>query len=207
VIAFWSNDAILAVAGANPRRVDFGIFPPSSDCGVVSVVGWDPNTDGARMLANALLYVAGSVPVAYCTGKPNSLGCMPEIGFSGVPDSKASSGFVVRATNVYNQKPGMLLYSVDGRTLTPFEGGVLCLAPKIRRTPPRNSGGSHVVNKNCTGAWRIDMNAFAAGKIAGIPDPALSRPGTTVHCQWWGRDPGDPFGSALTDALRYLVEM
>jgi hypothetical protein len=207
VIAFYSNGLILAVAGAHPRRVDFGFFPPSSDCAAVAFVAWDAETDGARLMANALLYVAGSIPVPYCTAKPNSLGCIAEIGFAGTPDSKSSSGFVVQATNVHNQKPGVLLYSVDGRAITPFQGGVLCLAPKIQRTPPRNSGGSHVLIKNCTGAWRIDMNAFAAGAASGHPDPALSRPGTTVHCQWWGRDPDGVAGTALTDALKYLVAM
>ena len=205
VIASWTNGLIIAVAGAHPRRVDLGFFPPSTDCATVAFVAWEASTDGARLMANALLYVAGSFPVPYCTAKQNSLGCIPAIGFSGVPDTNATSGFIVHATNVRNQKPGVLLYSVDGRAVTPFQGGVLCLSPKIRRTPPRDSGGSHPVIHDCTGVWRIDMNAFAAGMINGSPDPALVHPGTTVHCQWWGRDPGAIAGSALTDALQYLI--
>ena len=51
------------------------------------------------------------------------------------------------------------------------------------------------------------MNAFAAGQFGGNPDPGLQRPGTFVHCQWWGRDPGDPHGSALTDALQYQIAL
>ena len=42
-------------------------------------------------------------------------------------------------------------------------------------------------------------------RLAVSVDPALRRPGTFVHCQWWGRDPGDAHGSALTDALQYCI--
>jgi hypothetical protein len=144
----------------------------------------------------------GPPPVAYCTAKINSLGCVPAIASDGIP-SGASSGFTVSATNVRNQKAGVLLYTLDGRKVTPFQGGFVCLAPAIRRTPALNSGGHHFLLKDCSGGWRIDMNAFAAGVMGGQPAAGLHRPGSSVHCQWWGRDPDDPFGSALTDALRY----
>jgi DNA-binding beta-propeller fold protein YncE len=46
---------------------------------------------------------------AYCTPKTNSLGCVPGIHATGFPSSLASSGFAVTATNVRNQKEGVLL--------------------------------------------------------------------------------------------------
>jgi hypothetical protein len=107
--------------------------------------------------------------------------------------------------NEHNQKPGLLLYGVDGRAALPFQGGILCVAPPVKRTPPRNSGGDHPVLKNCSGAYRIDMNAFAAGKIGGSPDPLLRRAGTFVHCQWWARDPNGIAGTSTSDALQYVV--
>ena len=145
--------------------------------------------------------------VTYCTAKVNSLGCLPVISASGVPRVSAASDFVVLAAPVYNQKPGLLFYSTTGRQAVPFQGGILCVAPPIRRTPVLSSGGDHPVIKNCSGAWRIDMNAFAAGAIGGKPDPLLKRPGTWVHCQWWGRDPGfaPPNATALSDGLQYAI--
>ena len=143
----------------------------------------------------------------YCTAKQNSLGCLPAISGAGAPRASASSDFVVSAAPVYNQKPGVLMYSVTGRQAVPFQGGILCVAPPIRRTIVMHSGGDHPVNKNCSGVWRIDMNAFAAGAIGGKPDPLLKVAGTFVHCQWWGRDPGfaPPNNTALSDGLQYAI--
>jgi len=146
--------------------------------------------------------------VTYCTAKVNSLGCLPAISSAGTPSASAACGFVVTAAPVYNQKAGLLLYSLTGRAALPFQGGILCVAPPLRRTPVLSSGGSHIPLKDCTGGWRIDMNAFSAGTIGGHPDPLLTWPGTYVHCQWWGRDPGftPPDSTALTDALQYVVQ-
>ncbi len=49
-------------------------------------------------------------PSAYCTAKVDSLGCTPTIGWSGVPSGGLSSGLVIRANNVLNQKSGLLFY-------------------------------------------------------------------------------------------------
>jgi len=144
-------------------------------------------------------------PLAYCTAKVNSLGCAPAIGSAGIPSAAASSGFSVSATDVRNQKVGILLYTLDGRVVAPFQGGWLCLASPIRRTPEASSGGNALPAQDCSGNWSLDMSAFAAGVLGGTPEPALRVPGTTVHCQWWGRDPGALAGSSLTDALQYHV--
>jgi len=151
---------------------------------------------------------AAGTQVTYCTAKVNSLGCLPAISSAGTPSASAACGFVVVGAPVYNQKAGMLLYSLTGRAALPFQGGILCVAPPLKRSPVLSSGGKHVVLKDCSGGWRIDMNAFASGTAGGHPDPMLGRPGTYVHCQWWGRDPGfpPPNATALTDALQYVVQ-
>ncbi|HTF91146.1 MAG TPA: DUF4082 domain-containing protein [Planctomycetota bacterium] len=146
-------------------------------------------------------------PVTYCTAKVNSLGCTPSIFGVGTPSPTALSGFEVRASNVRNQKVGLLLYSLTGRAATPFQGGFLCLAPAIRRSTSVNSGGSALPASDCTGLYSIDMNAFAHGVLGGTPAAGLQVPGQQVNCQWWGRDPGLPVpnNSTLSDALEYTL--
>jgi len=143
----------------------------------------------------------------YCTAKSNSIGCAPHISAAGTPSASASSGFVVASANGVNQSNGLLFYGLNGSTATPFLGGTRCVAAALKRTPVQNSGGTGGVPSDCSGAWSLDLNAFAAGVAGGSPDPALSVVGSHVHTQWWGRDPlspGQPF--ALSDALQYFVQ-
>lgn len=163
------------------------------------------NAAGSATSAPTALHV--SPPAAsYCAAKLTSNGCTPSIGSTGMPSASASSGFVVSATGMINNKPCILLYGTSGPDTAPFQGGTLCLAPPVRRTPGGNSLGNPPPN-DCSGAPSIDMNAFAAGTLGGTPLAALSVPGTVVHCQWWGRDPGfaAPDNSQLSNGLQYTV--
>jgi hypothetical protein len=107
---------------------------------------------------------------------------------------------------VLSNKSGLLFYGVSGPTSTSFQGGILCVAPPLRRTPVVQSGGP-VSPVDCTGVFAVDMNAFAAGALGGNPLVELSLPGTFVNCQWWGRDPGfaAPLNTSLSDGLGYIV--
>lgn len=153
-----------------------------------------------------LASACSAAPVAYCTAKLNSLGCLPAISSTGAPSASATSGFVVRTNNVRNLQPGLLLYSITGQAATPFQGGWLCLAPPLRRTPVSSSNGSPT-GADCSGQLSIDMNAFAAGLLGGNRSPTLTQPGTRVDCQFWSRDPGFPLPNdvGLSDALEYTI--
>jgi hypothetical protein len=146
-------------------------------------------------------------PVVYCTAKVNSLGCTPTIGFTGTPSATAGSGFTVDGSNVRNNKSGLLFYGINGRNALPFQGGTLCVATPIRRTPAVFSNGTPAPANDCTGVYSLDMNAFAVGALGGFPIPELTISGTLVDCQYWGRDPGFPApdNTTLTDALEYTV--
>ena len=143
----------------------------------------------------------------YCSAKMNSLGCTPAIASSGSASPSASSGFTVSATNVRNQKTGLLLYSISGRDSAPFQAGFLCVMAPVRRTIATNSGGTPLPASDCSGVYSIDMNSFARGLLGGVPLAALSTPGTLVDCQWWGRDPGFAFpnNSTLSNGLEYVI--
>ncbi|MBK8178749.1 MAG: PD40 domain-containing protein [Planctomycetes bacterium] len=142
----------------------------------------------------------------YCTAKVNSLGCTPTISSSGTSSASAASGFSVDAANVLSNKPGILLYGVDGASAAPFQGGFLCVAAPVRRSIGVNSGGT-ITPVDCSGVLSLDLNAFAAGSLGGTPQVELTWAGTFVHCQWWSRDNGfaAPDNSSLSDALAFVV--
>lgn len=142
----------------------------------------------------------------YCTAKANSLNCIPGLEVEGWPNSAVS--WTIRAVRVRpGGIPGTLLYTVGGsRAAVPFQCGLLCIGPTgIRRAVPTLSSGT---GQFCEGSYSIDMNGFAAGALGGNPSPALLVPGTTVHCQWWGRDSGfaPPCNTTLSNAVEYVIQ-
>lgn len=152
----------------------------------------------------ALQLDLNDAPTGFCTAKLNSLGCAPQLGFSGASSASAASGFELLCSQVRNQKAGLLIYSLSGPDATPFQGGYLCVAAPRRRTPVTNSGGS-ASGDDCSGVFAFDLNAFASGALGGAPAPELSNPGASVHCQQWSRDPGSLANSGLSSGLRYVV--
>jgi len=137
----------------------------------------------------------------YCTAKVNSQGCTPQIGMSGTPSLSDPNPFVLDAQMVLNQQTGLLFFGVNGRDSTPFLGGLLCVAPRIRRTAQMPTGGN-VGPDDCSGALAFDLNAYLQSGQA----PFIGV-GTQVNAQFWYRDPAQPdgTGSGLTDAAEFVV--
>ena len=143
-------------------------------------------------------------PIMVCPSQINSKGGPPRIGYSGCPSASAQGGFVVRCSRLIPGTLAVLLYDFTGLpTAKVFQGGVLCLRQPVFRAKTLFVGGDPTLQ--CDGLVQIDMNAFAAGNSGGLPMPALRTPGTVVTCQWWSRDTGSPFGTNLSNALRYVV--
>lgn len=165
----------------------------------------DPDGSIADMGAYSFDPLYCGPPIAYCDSKLNSVGCLPQISAAGAASASASSGFTVQATFIRNNKPGLLLYSTQGTAYNSFQGAHLCVAAPVRRTPGVSSGGSAAPIDDCSGVLAIDFNAFAAGFLGGTPTPALRQGGTIVYAQWWSRDPGDFYGSSLSNALEFTI--
>ena len=77
----------------------------------------------------------------------------------------------------------------------------------VAGTTVRTSGGTPSPVNDGTGAWSLDMDAFAAGLADGSTDPGLLVPSARVHTQWWGRDQGfeAPCNTSLSNGLQYDV--
>ena len=136
-------------------------------------------------------------PTSYCTAKPNSLGCLPDIGHQGL--RVTSRTLFVRATQIVPNKLGFLFYGT-GEAAAPLQGGTRCVGAPFKRTPASNSGSSGQLP--CSGVLTYDFNA----RIRSGADPALV-PGRMVYAQYYYRDPADPtgFGTGLSDGLRFGI--
>jgi len=159
---------------------------------------------GVRMQAFneklAIAFTPDCTCTIYCVGKPNGLGCTPAIARGGLPSPTAQSGFEISASNVVNQTLGVLAWSAGGRVANPFHGGTWCVRAPLVRTPLRSSGGSPAPALDCSGRWSLDFNTYMQSSIA-------PPPGTTLNCQWYGRDPAlaPPHNVQLSDALEFVL--
>jgi choice-of-anchor B domain-containing protein len=206
----WSSVALTSLGGglydatfpAVPCNTvfDYYITGTTDSNGIV----WSSPDDAPNSFHSSTASICTTAPVVYCTAKLNSLGCTPSISFVGSnPSVSAGSGFTIQSANMRNNKSGLMFYSLTGRDSSAFQGGTLCVAAPIRRTPVSNSGGSPSGN-DCSGAYSIDLNAFIFG---GTGDPGLQVVGSTVRTQFWGRDPGfaAPNNTTLSNALEAQI--
>jgi hypothetical protein len=81
---------------------------------------------------------------------------------------------------------------------TAFGGGTLCVSGTVKRTPGQLSGG--LATLPCSGSFDFHLgHAYLASQGLAA--------GTTVHAQYWSRDPGfaAPNNISLTDALEVTL--
>jgi hypothetical protein len=206
----WSSTAALVgdVQGwVNSPATNFGWIVRGPESGSVSAKKFETRESLPQFKPILeITFTPPAPPTAYCTPKTNSLGCVPSMAASGVPSATAGSGFDLAATNVINNKPGLLLYTNAGPASGPFQGGILCVSSPVRRSIPLNSGGNPPPN-DCSGTYILDMNTFAVGGLGGLPAAYLQAPGTRVYAQFWGRDNGflPPNNSTLSNGIDFTV--
>ncbi len=138
------------------------------------------------------------VSETYCTAKVNSLGCTPAIGASGVASVSALAPFAVTATQVLNNKNGLLYFGFSSAAL-PFQGGTRCVGFPSIRTGQQDSGGSPSGN-DCTGAYSFDFNALI--QSGAIPSLTV---GAQVYAQYWSRDPQAASTTGLSDGAGFSI--
>jgi hypothetical protein len=191
----------------------WGAFQDSSSGGAVEGLYRFDLTSFTPTLVNPMIQAYSGLgfaryptPISVCPGKPNSQGCVPRIEVEGYPSATGNLGFPVRAVDVINQKPGMLLISVSGSASTPFGGGTLCLASPFYTTLIRTSSGNPT-GVDCSGVWQLDLEQeIRRREHLGLP-PVFS-PGQVVTMQWVGRDGalGLPNPISLSGALSVILK-
>jgi probable HAF family extracellular repeat protein len=134
---------------------------------------------------------------AYCTAKVNSQGCTPSISGTGIASMTSGLPFTVGASNVLNNKNGLMYYGFSPLA-GPFQGGFKCVASPSIRTPLQLSGGS-TSGDDCTGTYAFDFNVLIQSG-----DPMLTV-GTLIYCQYWSRDPATLSTTGLTDGLSFTI--
>ncbi len=144
----------------------------------------------------ARVYRSDPPPQVYCTAKVNGLGCTPAINWSGTPTLSGADDFRVLASNVLNQRNG-LLFMGFAPAAAPFYGGALCVQPPVVRAGVQNAGGNSGAD-DCSGQYdTLLSHAWLVARGLNVGDNA--------YCQYWTRDPLSPQPIGLTNALSFEV--
>ena len=116
--------------------------------------------------------------------------------FSTGEPSLSANTFRVRASQVINNKSGLLFWG-STPSAQPFQGASKCVGSPVVRTPLQSSGGNPPPD-DCSGAFVFHVSgAYMASH--GL------QAGAQVYCQYWSRDPLAFAGSSLTGGLAFLV--
>ena len=146
--------------------------------------------------------IDGCVPslVSYCVSSSTSIpGCSAALTANGAPSLTQPTGFTISTSEV----PGGALFgvgyfSLNGASANPLgtQGGLVCVAAPLVRTPPIASGGTAGV---CNGSYQVTLADLLAAYGSGI------EPGHLVHYATWFRDPGSSDGFGLSHGIWFPV--
>lgn len=194
-ICDYSDGEIYRIEAAGSSYADCNNNTINDACDIALGTSQDINTNG---VPDECECVGFPPPFVYCTAKLNSQLCLPAIGYTGLPKMSSGTPFVITAAQIVNNKQGLLFYGY-GANAAPFQGGTMCVQQPVKRTPVQNSGGSGA-GSNCTGSFAFNMTAYINSGI----DPALVV-GQQVNCEYWSRDPQDPFTTNVTNAVQFVI--
>lgn len=180
------------------------VIGPSLDLdgdGIAEWIACGPDSDngGANVGVIYAISTFPATPTTYCTGKTNSLGCVPAMSSSGAPSASSGSPFTITTANLLNQKSSLQFYGFRALGI-PFQGGTLCVTSPSVRMQIVSSGGNAAPANDCTGSIAYDYNARIQSGI----DPNLSV-GQEVFVQAWARDPASASTTSLSNAIRFVI--
>jgi hypothetical protein len=205
VYAYSGDTGVLLESQGGSLHQSLGrVIGPSVDFdhdGIAEWVAAGPDSDSAGTDAGVLDVISTfpATPVTYCTGKTNSLGCVPAIGYSGAPSASSGSPFTLSTTQLLNHRTGLSFYGFRPLAI-PFQGGTMCVTTPSTRMPIVDSGGSALPANDCSGVIAYDFNA----RIQSAVDPMLTA-GQEVFVQTWARDPASASTTSLSNAIRFVI--
>lgn len=197
---FWSTVGLVTSDPMlrDPAGHDFHLLA-GSPCIDAGDPAWPLDPDGSRADIGALAFDAAHVPFAvYCTAKTNSQGCVPSIGATGTASATAAAPFTITCGNELNNKLGLLFYG-HAQQAAAYQGGWLCVASPVQRTPVADSLGNPGAD-DCSGVYTFDFNA----RIQSGVDAQLSL-GAQIFAQYWSRDPASSFTTNRSDAISFTI--
>ncbi|MBL8803165.1 MAG: FG-GAP repeat protein [Planctomycetes bacterium] len=204
-VRIWKFGSSAPLASIAPGDADdrFGFALAAGDAngdGLRDLIIGEPFDDDTGTDAGSVHVVTTvRAPTVYCRAEQNSLGCTPQTTAVGIPSATSSLPFTIAASNLLNQKSGLLFYGFRPQQ-SAFQGGYSCIKPPTVRTSVQSSGGN-VSLADCSGAFAYDFNA----RIQSGAD-ALLVAGAQVFAQHWSRDPADASTTNLTDAVAFYVQ-
>lgn len=158
--------------------------------GVYTLVAYDwAGGDTGNLVSWELCGSQSTAPSSYCVSGTSLNGCVPVMGFSGVPSLTASSGFTVTMSNADVGRNGGLLYGLSTAQIPlPGTSSFLCTTlPRQRLVVPMGFTGGTV---GCDGSITTDLMAFLASHPAALGAPFTA--GETIYVQGYNRDNGAP---------------
>jgi hypothetical protein len=181
-----------------------GVIGPALDFdgnGIAEWVACGPDSYNIATNAGVLDVISTfpATPVVYCTGKTNSLGCVPALGYSGAPSASSASAFTLTTSQLLNHRSGLSFYGFRPLAI-PFQGGTMCVTTPSLRLPIADSGGSALPANDCSGVLAYDFNA----RIQSAVDPLLTA-GQEVFLQSWARDSASASTTSLSNAIRFVI--
>lgn len=141
-----------------------------------------------------------SAPGVHCVGTATSLGCVPQMTWTGSPSISGPDNFTLTCREVVPNVAGLLILSPTPG-FTPFGPGRLCFTGQIRRRPVQVSMNAGGTPTGCSTYVFTDhlSQAYLASQGFTV--------GTTVYCQYVSRDGGfaPPNNLSLSQGLRFTV--
>jgi hypothetical protein len=140
--------------------------------------------------------------VNYCTPGTSANGCQPTISGSGTPSAFQPLPFILSASGVEGDTPGLFFYASNGRQANSWGNGssFQCVTPPVKRAGQLPKSGT---KNQCDGQFSQDLNAHWNGNAGKNPGP-----GTVCQAQLWYRDPFSTSNqtTSMSDAIEFYVD-
>jgi len=136
-------------------------------------------------------------PTTYCQPSRTSVpGCQMDMFFAHAPVASSPDDFVL-STTAPGGNIAICIVGDNGTATLPLGtlGGAICIQPPFFRLSPQVGAGSPL---SCSGTYTYSLADIAAATPLVIP-------GVELFAQMWSRDPANPDGFALSDAVRFTV--